>query len=320
MAEQTQKLANRRRILRFCVCSLVVLLVALTVVNHTWARLPSMPAADGQYVSVLGRDIHYIEQPGPGVPVVMIHGLPGTDRDFAPIMPKLPGMHVISFDRPGFGWSKGGWLPYQEQIDLVHEFLTRLDLAPAILVGHSFGGTLALGVARRYPQDVAKMVLVAPGAGGIRSATPDLLQARFIRFSQLPVIRPVIDFTAGNVIKKVSATAGAGHAFEPDPVDPEYLQRLLSVTMTPGNLAAYASDQLQFDETSRWLDENVPQIQVPSVIFGADGDQLVDIDYVRRLAETLPGSELITVDGNHMIQYRHPDELAAEIRRSAAGA
>ena len=71
--------------------------------------------------------------------------------------------------------------------------------------------------------------------------------------------------------------------------------------MTPDNLDAFVSDELQFNNTSRWVDDNVPQIRVPSVIIGALGDQLVEIDHVRRLAKTLPDTELITVDGNHVI-------------------
>jgi pimeloyl-ACP methyl ester carboxylesterase len=265
-----------------------------------------------------GKEIHYFEQPGRGVPVVMIHGLPGTHKDFDPVIPQLRGMHVISIDRPGFGWSKGGSMPYQEQIDLVHDMLTQLQLSPAVVVGHSFGATLALGVARRYPQDVAEMILVAPGAGGLRSKTADLLQARYIRFSQLPAIRTVIDITAGDVIKRVSATSGAGHAFEPEPVDPGYEQRLLSVTMTPGNIAAFASEQLEFDDTSRWVDDNVPHIDVPSMIIGALDDQLIGIEHARRLADTLPKAELVTVEGNHMIPYTHPDVVADKIREATA--
>ena len=131
-----------------------------------------MPPADGKYISLHGKEIHYFEQPGQGVPVVMIHGQPGTYKDFDPVVAELPGLHLISIDRPGFGWSKGGWLPYQEQIDVVHELLTALKLAPAVLVGHSFGGTLALGVARRYPQDVAKPdPRGARGGGHPRSKT-----------------------------------------------------------------------------------------------------------------------------------------------------
>ena len=50
--------------------------------------------------------------------------------------------------------------------------------------------------------------------------------------------------------------------------------------MTPGNLDAPAYEELEFDDISRWLDENVPQRRVPSVIIGALGDQLVAIDDV----------------------------------------
>lgn len=304
--------------MRFGVWLLAVLVVVLTAVNLTVARLPAMPLADGKYISLQGREIHYFEQPGQGVPVVMIHGLPGTHKDLDPVIPHLQGMHVISIDRPGFGWSKGGWLPYQQQIDMVHEMLTQLRLSPAIVVGHSFGGALALGLARRYPQDVAKMVLVAPGAGGTRSKTMDLLQARYLRFSQQPVIRTVIDVTVGNLIKRISATSGVGHAFEPQPVNPDYERRLLSVTMTPGNLAAFASDELQFNDTSQWVDDNVSQIHVPSVIIGALDDKLVSIDHVRRLADTLPQTHLITVDGNHIIPYTHPDVIAAQVLDATA--
>ena len=83
---------------------------------------------------------------------------------------------------------------------------------------------------------------------------------------------------------------------------------------------ALADEELEFDDISRWLDQNVPQIRVPSVIIGALGDQLVAIDDVRRLADKLAGSELITVDGNHMITYTHPDVVAAQIRQAATSA
>jgi pimeloyl-ACP methyl ester carboxylesterase len=72
-----------------------------------------------------------------------------------------------------------------------------------------------------------------------------------------------------------------------------------------------AFEELEFDDISHSLDENVPQIRVPSVIIGALGDQLVAIDNVRRLADTLPAAELISVDGDHMIAYTHPDLVGA---------
>ena len=84
--------------------------------------------------------------------------------------------------------------------------------------------------------------------------------------------------------------------------------------MTPVNLDAFASDQLDLDDTMRWVDENVPQIKVPSVIIGGEDDELVGIDHIRMLAETLPGTQLVTVDGSHMIPYTHPDAIAAQVK------
>jgi hypothetical protein len=46
----------------------------MTVANLTVAKLPAMPPADGKYISLRGKEIHYAEQTGRGRPVVMIHG------------------------------------------------------------------------------------------------------------------------------------------------------------------------------------------------------------------------------------------------------
>ncbi|BBZ64453.1 alpha/beta fold hydrolase [Mycolicibacterium monacense] len=308
---------KRRRFVRFCLWSLALAAIATVVVNLTVAELPPMPAAEGRYISVQGRDIHYVERPGQGMSVVMLHGLPGTSEDFDPLIPKLPGLHLVSIDRPGFGWSRGGWLPYQDQIEVVHAVLNRLELAPAILVGWSFGGSLALGVARRYPEDVARMVLIAPAAGGMRSYTRDLVQARYLQFSQQPVVKSVISRTYGNIATRVSAYFGARGAFAPAPVDPTYQERLLAVSLTPGNLDAFSRDQLEYNATMQWLDDEVAEVRVSSTVIAAEGDQLVPVEHARRLAKTLPHTELITVDGNHMIPYTHPDVVADEIRASA---
>ena len=103
-AEKTPTRTKRRWIVRLCVWSLVVLLVGITLANNTVAKLPSVPPADGKYISLHGKEIHYVEQPGQSVPVVMLHGLPGTHKDFDPVIPKLQGLHVISIT----GQASGG--------------------------------------------------------------------------------------------------------------------------------------------------------------------------------------------------------------------
>ena len=57
-----------RRFLRFGAWSMAVLVAVLMVLNLTVATLPPMPPADGKYISLRGKDIHYFEQPGQGIP------------------------------------------------------------------------------------------------------------------------------------------------------------------------------------------------------------------------------------------------------------
>ena len=123
-------------------------------------------------------------------------------------------------------------------------------------------------------------------------------------------IIPIMPVAIDRSIKRVVATSGAAHAFSPDAVDFGYQRRLLSVSMTPDNLAAFASDQLEFDDTSRWVDANVGRIRVHAEIIGGEQDELIGIDHARTLAETLPDAQLVTVDGGHMIPYSHPKVIA----------
>lgn len=292
--------------------------VVTIAVNVTVARLPTMPPAAGDFITVGEKRIHHVDQPGAGLPVVMLPGLPGTYRDFDPLMDRLRGMHVVRLDRPGFGWSDGGWLSYQDQIDLLHELLNRQHLTPAVVVGHSFGGSVGLGLARRYPNDVAALVIVAAAAGGMRAHPIDLLRARYLRFTRLPLIRSVVGLTYGNIALRLSAHFGTRNAFAPDGVDPSHRHRALAVALTPGNLNAYANELLEYDATMRWLDDNVGGLRVPSVHIAAKDDALVPYGHAQRLAEVLPQSALITVDGGHMIPYTHPEVVAAEVRRAAS--
>ena len=68
-----------RRLLALALAALVVAVVAL---NWTYGRLPGEPRPAGSFAQVGKLRIRYVERPGAGVPVVLIHGLPGTADDF----------------------------------------------------------------------------------------------------------------------------------------------------------------------------------------------------------------------------------------------
>src|ERR1700689_527325 len=91
---------------------LLTLAVAVLVLNWTYGRLPSEPKPTGSFVQVGKLRIHYIERPGSGPPAVLTHGLPGTAEDWEDFAPLPAGHRTIATDRPGFGCSTGGYVPF----------------------------------------------------------------------------------------------------------------------------------------------------------------------------------------------------------------
>jgi lipase len=97
----------------------------------------------------------------PGSPrVVCLHGVTSHRRHFAKLAEALPGFHVLAPDLLGHGSS-----PYEPpwsiaaHLDAVVE---TVGTAPALVIGHSFGGRLGLELAARAPKLVPRLVLLDP--------------------------------------------------------------------------------------------------------------------------------------------------------------
>ena len=189
--------------------------------------------------------VRVLERPGRDPAVVLLHGLPGTADDFDAVTARCRGIHTIAFDRPGFGWSSGSYHPLAEQLRTIDALLARLSVhAPVILVGHSYGGTLALAYAEREPAAVAGLVLVDAAAAGQRST---FMSARSRTSSQIlswPVVQPLADATFSQLLRTASAKQGDARAFDPNPVDATHEHRVLALNMRHDDLDAYAGEQL----------------------------------------------------------------------------
>ena len=92
--------------------------------------------------------------------IVCLHGVTSHGRHFAKLAEALPGLHVLAPDLLGHGSS-----PYQPPWDLethIEAIVQTVGVAPAVLIGHSFGGRLAFEIAARAPKLVPKLVLLDP--------------------------------------------------------------------------------------------------------------------------------------------------------------
>ncbi|HEY2141000.1 MAG TPA: alpha/beta hydrolase [Solirubrobacteraceae bacterium] len=291
---------------RLLLGALLILAVAVVVLNWTYGRLPSEPKPSGAFMQVGNLRIHYLERPGTGSPVVLIHGLPGTANDFDAVTPLLAGHRTIAIDRPGFGYSTGGYVPFDRQLQVIDTLLRTLHVSHPILVGHSYGGTIALGFAERYPSEAQGLVLVDAAAAGTHPDGFARVQARAIQFLQWPVVRQIADATFSQLMLTVSANQGDSQAFHPQPVASSHKRRVLAINMTHGNLEALAGERLAAGGVIDRIDRRLGAITLPTVVIQGDGDELVKPIYGRRLATALPGSRLVMVSGGHMVPYTHP--------------
>jgi pimeloyl-ACP methyl ester carboxylesterase len=302
-----------RRLARLALYVLGALALIVLVLNWTYGRLPAEPKPHGSFVTVDGLRIHYIERAGQGVPVVLLHGLPGTAEDWNEVTPLLAGHRTIAIDRPGFGYSSGGYVKFDRQIEIIDALLHRLHVSRPILVGHSYGGTMALTFAERHPSELRALVLVDAAAGGTHVGSFEQAQAHAVKFLQLPVIHQISDVTFGQLLDTVSVDMTDGKAFHPQPVAAAHRHRVLAINMTSGNLKAYAGEELEANGVFDRIDPRLGSIQIPAIVIQGEKDKLVKPKYGRKIAATLPDARLEMIHGGHMAPYTHPYAIAAAV-------
>jgi pimeloyl-ACP methyl ester carboxylesterase len=117
----------------------------------------------------LGRQISYVEIGNPTAPmVVFIHGAPGNLKAFLSFLKDstlLEKARLIAVDRPGYGGSGFGKteISVEKQAAMILPILqSNQNEQLPILVGHSYGGTLAVRLAMDYPDKVGSLILAGP--------------------------------------------------------------------------------------------------------------------------------------------------------------
>lgn len=318
---------RRRRVARGAGALAACAALLVLVLNWTVGRLPAEPPATGTITQVDGLRLRYLERPGTGTPVVLLHGLPGTAEDFEEVTRRLTGRRTVAVDRPGYGGSSGGYVPLDRQLHALEALLDRLRIHRAVIVGHSYGGAIALGLAQRHPGRVAGLVLVDAAAAGFRLGAAARAQALALSALGLPVVSTLAGLTFSQLVRTVAAHRGDAEAFAPSPVAGAHRRRLLAVNMTAGDVAALAGEQRAANRVIARIDGGLARVRVPTVVVHADQDRLVAPMYGRRLAAAIPRARLLRVRGGHMTPYTHPGVIAGAIagltgpeRRNGPGA
>jgi pimeloyl-ACP methyl ester carboxylesterase len=251
----------------------------------------------------------------------MIHGLGGTMRSFTySLVDELRGeFRVLALDRPGSGYSTRpddrADIPHQAQ--LVARFIAAKGLNRPLVVGHSFGGAVALALALDHPDSVGGLALISPLTHP-QETIPQPFRGLKIRWRWL---RWVIAWTLAVPVGICRRSAQLEVIFGPDPVPGDFATRGGGMLgMRPRSFYAMSTDLMALGSELRQLASRYPRLTLPvGVLFGA-ADRILDSHFHgAAMAGKIAGLDLELIEsGGHMTPICDPRRSGDFIRRIAA--
>jgi pimeloyl-ACP methyl ester carboxylesterase len=94
--------------------------------------------------------VHHGPESSDGPTVVLVHGSLDRGASFARVVRRLPELHVVTYDRRGYHHSRPGGIA-RSLSDHVVDLVALVGDGPAVVVGHSYGGDVAVGAALQSP-------------------------------------------------------------------------------------------------------------------------------------------------------------------------
>ncbi|MBL8576622.1 MAG: alpha/beta hydrolase [Mesorhizobium sp.] len=299
----------------------LVLLAGFTRVN-TWLIGFRNPPA-GSFANVGGVSLHHVHvsaQDSDLPPVVFIHGASANLNDqLAPMQPLLQGRAEMLFlDRPGLGWSgrAKGHVSQYEQAALIAGLMDRLGIGPAIIVGHSFGGSIAAAFALDFPEKTKGLLFLSaathPWPGGKTSW--------YYSVTRIPVIGWLFSETVVGLAGLIQMRGATKCVFAPNMMPEDYLRRAqIPLVLRPRAFRANAADveglyRFALENASRY-----PEIIAPAVVISGDADTVVyeEIHSIG-LVRDIPDAELVWVRNlGHKPDWITPDLAVAAIEKLA---
>lgn len=310
---------------RLLVALATVLAVLALSTHRRVLRMADAHPPEGTLVTVDGALVHYVRA-GTGPTVLLLHGSPGFTRDWQMTVPGKTSVFddlardhtVLALDRPGYGWSEsadGRPLTVEAQADVVAGFLNALGIPHATVVGHSYGGGLALATAVGHPGVVAALVHVS-GTGYPEDAGPDLLNHIIVA----PGAGVVLRWCIAPFLVPEELRAALTAMYAPDPVLEDHATLFAAFLNRPHTLRQHASEMLSSPASRVALSPHYAELTLPvTVLVGAQEVYPSIRNSARRLAEDVAGAKFVEVpDAGHMLPHVRPQVVAAEVRALTA--
>jgi pimeloyl-ACP methyl ester carboxylesterase len=258
---------------------------------------------DIRFVELNGHLVAYRDTGDPAAePLLLIHGVGGSSLAWVPLFAHLSARYrVIAPDLLGHGQSDKPRADYSLGAFAVwlRDFLDRLDIPAATLVGHSLGGGVALQLAYQHRQYCRRLVLVNSGGLGNDVSMPLRLLSTPGAELLLPVIasRPAV--VLGHGVLSLLTAGGLAES----PKTQERWRKYFALADPLGRHAFLRTLRSVIDlrgQTVSALDR-LPNLDVPTLIIAGAQDPVIPASHAQAAHAALPGSQLEIIDeaGHH---------------------
>jgi len=256
---------------------------------------------------------------GRGAPVLLVHGQPGSAEDWDGLCEALGEENrLLVVDRPGYGNSGLEARPMADNADLLADLLLEHVGSPAVVVGHSYGGGIALLMAARRPESVAGLVLLAAvGAPNSVNGFDHLLATPALGAA----LSAVGLFTVGRLLPPLRQLSSR----LPAPLG-EWLQLSLPDRPYAAELnqqgvrlwRTFVTEQRSLLASLGDLERSMDRVRVPTVVASGTRDVVVPPQAAAALAAGIRGAELVSLTGvGHFLARDAPAEVARLVRQVA---
>lgn len=218
--------------------------------------------------------LHYREA-GSGPPVLLLHGWGSSVDSFIHLEKHLaPNFHVLSLDLPGFGGSTpppSAWT-LSDYVTLVKKFMSGLNIANPAIVGHSFGGRIAICLGAQGL--VSKLILA--NSAGVRPRRSPLYYMKVYAYK---LARRLLNLAPDNLhpvlLEKLQQRFGSSDYRNAAPI----LRKIL-VNVVNEDLTAL-----------------LPSIKAPTLLIWGEDDTTTPVWQAKIMEQKIPDAGLVLIKG-----------------------
>jgi pimeloyl-ACP methyl ester carboxylesterase len=277
--------------------------------------IPSIDTAKTGRATKDQRDVElYYESRGAGNPVVLLHGFGGNIYTWRNLIDPLSKQcQLIMIDLKGFGKSpkpRDNHYEVQDQANLIFKFIVDHKLTKLTLVGHSYGGGVALVTAlklmKERPNCLRRLVLI--DAAAYNQDLPG-----FIDVLRTPLLGRIALSLLSNK-QKVRMILKKSYYDDSRITDSQVAAYAAPLASDGGNYALIRTAKSIVPRDIQQIALGYKEIRVPTLILWGRQDKIVPLEIGKRLNRDITGSLLVILeDCGHIPHEEKPEDAIAAI-------